>query len=175
MAREPTWPYFYLFAVLAALCLSFIRPCVCEAQKLEVSTQLSAPELPELTPCPGAGLVQTFTLPSGAEGHWMPSETARCLLGRLELLPELLVYVGLLEQRQALTDARERLLRQETELAEAEAQMATGALEAAVRARRHAEEDLDAWYRSPALWAAVGALGVALVEVVAVYAFTRLR
>lgn len=128
-----------------------------------------------MTPCPGAGLIQTFTLPSGAEGFWFPSEAARCTLGRLELIPDVLVYVGLLEERRLLTDAREALLRQETELAESEAAQASGALEAAERGRRHAEEERDAWHRSRVLWAVIGGLVVVVIEVVAIYALKRLE
>lgn len=151
------------------------EPSIARAQKLEIGQTLRRPELPTLSPCPGAGLVQTFTLPSGAEGFWFPSDAARCTLGRLELLPELLVYVGLLEERQTLTDARERLLRQETELAAAEADEATGALEAAERGRRQAEEDRDAWHRSRLLWAIVGGITVVVIEAIAIYTLNRLE
>ena len=109
--------------------------------------------------------------PTGAQGVWFHLEVARCLLGRVAALSASQRQLGLLEDRLRLSDERDALRARQTALATQEAEAASEALEAAVRGRREAEEALDASYRHPGFWAAVGALMVVGLEVLAIWAF----
>jgi hypothetical protein len=95
------------------------------------------------------------------------------MLGRLAALPEYAGRVRLLEGRLTLRDEGLALRDRQVALAEQEAETATGALEAAVRGRREAEEALDAWYRSPILWVVVGVVVTIALEVVAIWAISE--
>lgn len=139
------------------------------AQDLPPPEAVEAPCAPELE------APRRATLPhAGATGVWFHADLARCLLGRLELLPAYARHVRLLEERATLADRRDALRVREIELAEEEAREAVTALEAAVRRAREAEADRDAWYRHPALWAGIGAVLVVALEVVAVYLLSSL-
>ena len=107
---------------------------------------------------------------NGDAGFWFHTDVARCMLQRLTLLPQLNERVNLQEQRFSLVDERLSIEQERVTLAVQEAERATGALTAAVRGRREAQEALDAWYRAPALWVAVGVVLAVVLEVVAVYA-----
>jgi hypothetical protein len=91
------------------------------------------------------------------------------MLSRLQVLPLYADRVRLLEGRLTLQEERSALQERQVALAEEGEQEAVGALEAAVRGRREAEEEMDAWYRHPALWAALGGAAVIILEVVAVW------
>ena len=111
----------------------------------------------------------------GDSGVWFHIEVARCMLGRLSALPEYARQLRLHEDRLELTDANDALLRRQVSLAVQEADAARGALEAAVRRAREAEESRDAWYRNPGFWFVVGTVVVIALEVVAVWAFSQVR
>lgn len=99
-------------------------------------------------------------------GLWFHLEIARCMLGRLAVLPELSLQVQLLEQRREASDVLRDSLERRGDLAVQEAETAREGLQAARRALNRAEEDRDAWWRSPILWFVVGAVvAVALVAV----------
>lgn len=131
--------------------------------------------LPELTlaPCPALSGIRPLEA-GGEAGTWFPRAAGECMLGRLRLLPPLLRYVDLLEARISLSDERDALRDREVALAVEQAEEAEDQLFLAIRRAREAEESRDAWYRSPVLWASVGAVVVVVVEVVAIYAFSRL-
>ena len=128
------------------------------------------PAIPELVlaPCPDLGAID-------AQGPAVlfPRTTADCMLARLRLLPEVVRYADLLEQRIAHDDVRIGLRDREVALAAQEAETATAALEAALRRAREAEEDRDAWYRAPALWFTVGVVATVVLEVVAIWAISE--
>lgn len=134
------------------------------AQSLPPPETVEAPCAPDLEAPRRAQLAH-----GGIPGLWFHGDLARCMLGRLELLPAYARHVRLLEERAALAEQRDALRAREVELAEQEAAAAVSALEAAVRRAREAEAERDAWWRHPALWAAVGAVVVVALEVVAVY------
>lgn len=110
-----------------------------------------------------------------APGWWFHRDLAVCMIDRLEALPLYAERVRLLEQRLVLSDERAALQARQVALAEEGEQTAVDALEAAVRARRQAEEDRDAWFRHPAFWAVLGAVIVVVLEAVAVWAFGELK
>lgn len=112
-------------------------------------------------------------LSHGADtGIWFHGAVARCMLARLALLPLYVDRVRLLEQRIAVHLSVADHLTEAELLSRQIADQAGGALEAAERGRRQAEEDRDAWYRSPALWAGIGGVVVAAVAVAVRYAIS---
>jgi hypothetical protein len=137
--------------------------------ELPAPEALEAPCVPELEANRRALLEH-----DGAAGIWFHADLARCMLERLALLPAYARHVRLLEERIGLSDERDALRAREVALAEAEADTARAALEEAVAARRRAEEERDAWWRHPALWAGVGVVVVVLLEIVTVYALDAL-
>jgi hypothetical protein len=139
----------------------------CEAHAQDLP-DVSAPCAPELTANRRAVLPY-----EGASGIWFNLELARCMLGRLEALPLYVQRVHLLEERLHLGDERHGLMVRQVTLAEEGEQRAVNALEAAERLRRQAEEDRDAWYRHPAFWAVVGAVIVAGLEALAIWALSQ--
>jgi hypothetical protein len=104
----------------------------------------------------------------GALGLWMPEEMSRQVQADVEELQHLRVVVERQEGRLELEAERVRNLHEINKLAIQERTFAVEALEAAVSARQEAEDALDAWYRSPVLWAAVGlVLGAAIMRIAA--------
>jgi hypothetical protein len=92
----------------------------------------------------------------GQPGFWFAMPVTRCILRYVLKLETLQVRVGLLEQRLTIRDEQVGLLREALSLSIDAEERALGALEAAERRRREAEERLDAWWRSPYLWVGVG-------------------
>ena len=135
------------------------------------SAQDAGPELcaPEITANRRAVLEH-----DGDAGIWFHVDVARCILGELAAAPEYRARVSLLEQRLELSVERDALQLRRVATAEEEAAAASGALESAERRAREAEESRDAWYRHPALWAAIGAVLVAIVGVGAIWALKSL-
>lgn len=141
-----------------------------------------APAEPEL---PTAAELSTQCAPSieanrraalshdGDQGFWFHGDVARCLLQRYSLVAPFAQRVELLEARLQLQSERDALQERRVALAVQEAETATGTLEAAVRRAREAEEARDAWYRSPALWFAVGVVATVVLEVVAIWAISE--
>lgn len=144
--------------LVAAISISLARaPVHAQERELPDVSGECAPEIPEDQ---RRALIER----DGQAGIWFHIDLARCMLARLAVLPEYAQHVRLLEERLTLGGERAFLEARRADLAVGEANVATEALEAAVRARRRAEEDLNAWYRHPALWAVVGlVLGVTLV------------
>jgi hypothetical protein len=134
-----------------------------------VLPDIEAPCAPEVTENRRAVVVH-----GEDSGIWFHSDVARCLLGRLRLLPLLTQRVRLLDQRLTLSDERDALRTRQVALAGEEARIASDALEAAVRGRREAEEARDAWYRHPALWFTVGVVATVVLQVVAIWALSEL-
>lgn len=125
---------------------------------------------------PEVQVARRATMNNGTQaGIWFHADVARCMLGRLELLPHFAWYAHLLEGRLALTTDRDLLRDREVALATAEADAAGVVLETAVRARREAEESRDAWYRSPVFWLTVGTVVTILLEVAAVAVLTSVK
>lgn len=150
--------------------VTFTSSAAAQDVDLPPPEQLEAPCVPELDTNRRAQLDH-----AGATGVWFHADLARCMLGRLELLPAYARHVRLLEERIQLADERDTLRTREVALATAEADAARTALEAAVRRAREAEADRDAWYRHPGLWAAVGAVVVIVLGVIGVWAVDQLR
>jgi hypothetical protein len=112
---------------------------------------------------PSAQLAQ-----NGVNGMWFPMPLARCLLERITVLPLYAERVRLYGERLVLSDRLTAIVREQTVLAVREADLARGALEAAVRRAREAEEDRDRWYRSPTFLVCLGVVSTVLLEVAAV-------
>ena len=130
------------------------------------------PELPELTltPCPDLAGIDV-----SGDAATFPRTTTDCMLGRLRLLPPILRYVRLLEERLRLDDQRIALRDREVALAVEQAELATANLETAFRRAREAEEARDVWYRSPFLWLAVGVVLTVGLLVAGAYALSSIR
>lgn len=110
---------------------------------------------------------------NGSPGIWFHIEVARCMLTRLTETALYMRRISMLEERLQLSDERLELQQRVTSLAEQEAEQVSGALDAAIGRAREAEESRDAWYRHPALWAAVGVVLTVAVEAVAIWALNR--
>lgn len=148
---------FAIWVTSLALVLGSVRPS--QAQDLPTEDELREPCSPDLRE-PRGGLVTV----EGVQARWFHLEVARCMLGRLALLPEFARHIRLLEDRLALTAERDALRAREVALAVEQAETASEALEAALRAQNRAQEALTARWRSPWLWLTVGlVLGVGLV------------
>lgn len=133
------------------------------------------PEMPalEVTPCPDAAVVafrDGTTLTASRAWH-------ECTVRRLHGLSLLVPYIHSIEARIRLTDERDvlharalALADRGAELAGEQAEVASAALEAALRRARDAEAERDAWWRSPILWLAVGVALTVVLEIAAVAA-----
>lgn len=133
------------------------------------AVELPAPEALEAACAPEVtqGRRQLLEV-EGQPGIWFHADVARCMAGRLALLPRYARHTRLLTQRLILSDERDGLRAREVALAAAEADTAGNALVAAERRAREAEEARDAWWRHPALWVAIGVVLTVAVEVAAV-------
>ena len=140
-----------------------------EEPELPSAAELSTQCAPEVQTSRRAELTH-----EGVDGFWFQGDVTRCLLRRYSTLLGFARRVELLEDRLALQGDRDVLTARQVALAVQEAEAATGALEAAVRRAREAEEARDAWYRAPLLWFAVGGVVVVVLEVVAIWAFSEL-
>lgn len=164
--------------VLAGLLIggALFLPAASKCQELEPVERLELPDMD--SPC-GRGVssgVQVATVVyNGLSGTWFHPEVARCILPRLEVLPDLMAYTRMLETRSRAADQLMESLRRRGDLAVEEAERARAVLTEAVRARRVAEEELDAWYRAPALWFALGGVAVVALVAVAVWALDSVR
>jgi len=161
------------WALVLALTLAILTVLLLASSIARAQERPSLPEL-HLAACPEASGLHAQEL-DGARGMWFPRPTAECMLGRLTQLGELVPYVRLLEERLTLDDERNALQARRVALAAEEAHVAEAALEAALRRAREAEEALDAWYRSPLLWFAVGVVVTIVLEVAAVVALSEIR
>jgi hypothetical protein len=111
----------------------------------------------------------------GQAGVWFHVDVARCMLGRLAALPLYAQRVTLLEDRLRLGDERTVLLRRQVELAEQEAQEATGVVENATRLARTATESAQ-WERDLRwLWFGIGVVVVVALEALAIWALSEVR
>ncbi len=153
-----------------AFCLGQLDGCagcyLVSAQDVDPLPDVAGLCAPEITENRRAALTH-----EGQPGLWFQTDIARCMLGRLVALPLYAERVRLLDQRLSLVEERDALRVRQITLAEEGEQRATGAMASAVRARRRAEEALDAWWRHPGFWAAVGALVVVGLEVLTIWAF----
>lgn len=109
----------------------------------------------------------------GDSGIWFHGAVARCMLGRLAALPEYAARLHLLEERLKLSDDRDLLRLEQTQLAAQEADAALNALQNAVRRARIAEEKNKVWYRHPAFLISTGAIGIVIIEVVAIILYAK--
>lgn len=111
----------------------------------------------------------------GVHGVWFHLEVARCLAGDVKELAKLRAdTIPKLELRIKETDEAMALIREQLKLSVAEGQAASKAIEAAVRGRREAEEDMNAWYRSATFLIGMGVLATVVVEVALVLVFRGL-
>lgn len=111
----------------------------------------------------------------GAVGLWFHADVARCMLGRLQALPLYAERVSLFEERLVLTHERQELTHRQIQAAQESEARAVGVLETAERRAREAQEELDAWYRHPALWFVVGAVVTGAVVALGVYVYSQVR
>lgn len=94
----------------------------------------------------------------GERGLWFHLDVARCMAGRLAALPLYYDRVQLLERRIQLAEERHDLLIEALAVSDRIEERYQAALSAATRRANAAEGELGVWYRSPALWAVVGAV-----------------
>lgn len=92
----------------------------------------------------------------GALGIWFHASVARCLLDAVSELPLIRQRVSLLSERLRIRDDQMTAHRRANALADEAIDRATSEIDRALRSRRHAEERLNVWWRSPVLWFAVG-------------------
>jgi hypothetical protein len=109
------------------------------------------------------------------EGIWFPAEMAKSIQKDIEELNHLRQVIKLTdaqlklrEERFEIKDARIAQLNEALQLSIQAESRSKGVVEAAVRGRRQAEEDLDSFWRSPGLFISIGVVSVVLVEVAAV-------
>lgn len=136
------------------------------AQELPDVEGVCAPELTENR--------RATVVHDGAVGLWFHADVVRCMLGRLRALPLYVERVRLFEERLTLTHERQELTQRQVQLAQEGEERAVGALEAAERGRRHAEEELNALWRQPALWFAMGGVVVGALMALGAWAIGQL-
>jgi hypothetical protein len=109
----------------------------------------------------------------GAEGVWFRADVAERLLHDIQaarLAADLeLLYERKIELLTAEIAAAQRLLA----LAEQGEMRASDALDRAVFSRQAAEQQRDAWHRSPALWFACGVVVATFAAAAGAYAITQ--
>lgn len=155
---------FSLIGAVAFIAVSTSRAC---AQDSLPSVEGDcAPEAPE----PRRALVQH----DETTGVWFRMEVARCMLSRLTVLPLYAQRIRLFDERLRIEDERHALMGRQVELAEESEQQAVGALEAAERARREAEEDRDFERSLRWVWFGVGAGVIVLLEALAIWIFSEI-
>lgn len=166
--RNPSFVWAMVLVLLATAAVLLGQVCAADAQD---RPELPAPEVLEAQCAPEVEAGRRATLAvAGVEGLWLHGDVARCMLARYVLLVPFSRYVRLLEQRMQLVDERDALRLRQVGLAAQEAQLARDALEAAIRDAREARADRDAWFRHPALWAAVGVVLAGALVAVGAYA-----
>jgi len=97
------------------------------------------------------------------------------MLERLSILPIYAQRVTLLEERLAHDDDRTDLLRRQVSLAEEGERRATGALEAAMRRIREAEESASFERDLRWVWFGVGVVMTVALELLALYGLGAIR
>lgn len=110
----------------------------------------------------------------GLNARWFHPDVARCMAVRLGSLPLYAQRVQLLEQRLTVSDDRHALMERQVSLAEEGEAHAVGALEAAVRGRREAEEDAASERTLRWLWFGIGVAVIVVVEALALWAFSEI-
>lgn len=111
----------------------------------------------------------------GDVGMWLHIEIARCLLGRVAVLPELQAQLRTFEERRRASVALQASLTRRGDLAVQEAETAREALTAATRALRRAQEDLATERNLRWLWVTGAVVVVIVLEVVAIWVFSQVR
>lgn len=125
-----------------------------------------APDAPE----PRRALIQH----ESEAGVWFRMEVARCMLGRLSVLPLYAQRIRLFDERLRIDDERHALMERQVELSDEAERQAVGALEAAERGRREAEEDRDFERSLRWVWFGIGAGLVVLLEALAIWIFSEI-
>ena len=137
----------------------------------------------ELAPAAAEAEIQpTFTLHQGVEGMWFALPAAKLVLCEVQTLRVLRVDLQAANRSLEIWSHRGDLLQEQVDLAVAAEARMTGVVQTADRRARAAEQgqlaaesELDAWYRSPTLWAAIGAAIVIVLEVVALVIFEKVK
>lgn len=101
----------------------------------------------------------------GVVGVWLPEAAHRLVLADLKELPLQRKRVKLLEKELRLKDANLTDLRIGNAIVAQAKNEAKAALGAAVRGKREAEADRDAWHRARLLWAGIGVVGGIVIMV----------
>lgn len=158
------WGLRIALTLAAATAFILLRPSSCHGQELELKLpSVEGRCAPDVTD-PRTAVVEH----EGQSGIWFHSDVARCMLGRLKLLPLYAERITLLEQRLDLSDSRTTLLREQVELAEEGESRAVGALDESEAGRRRAEEKLHVWFRNPLFLVGAGVVVTVVLEVAAV-------
>jgi len=117
----------------------------------------------------------------GVDGVWFPAGMAKEIQADVEELRRLRPVLADQErllghrlERLEVKDARILQVKEALDLSMQAEERTKSVVEAAVRGQRQAEEDLDAWHRSPALWVGVGVVATVLLEVAALALFNAL-
>lgn len=158
-----------VFALVALMGFGWATCDVCAQDQELPLPAVSGVCAPEVTGTRRASLEH-----EGVAGFWVEGRVMRCLLGRLEAAPLYAQRVRLLEQRLHLSDERDELRQREVRLAVQGEERAVEALEAAERGKRRAEEELNAWWRHPVLWFALGGVVVGALMAVGGWAIGQL-
>lgn len=160
------WVFYSLLTWLVAVSAAHAD----ESPTLPTANDLTGLCAPEVAPQLRGGRLEVDTDQGAVENAlWLHPDVARCMTTRLSLLPKYAARVELLEQRLELGKERLALEVRRADLAVEGEKEAVGALEAAERGRRQAEEARNRWYRKPGFLVAMGAVGIVIIEVVAVY------
>lgn len=145
--------------LLLAAIMGLWSDCAVAQEAMPALPDVRGPCAPEVT-----GNRRTTLVHDGVAGFWFHGEVGRCMLGRLDALPLYADHVHMLEQRLLIGEERTELLRRQVALAERGEARAVATVEAADRRARDAVERMNAWFRAPELWFAVGGIvGIGLV------------
>jgi hypothetical protein len=110
----------------------------------------------------------------GESGIWFRLDVARTMLADLEELPLIRLELESFAERLTIRDGQVERLRASVELAQEGERVAVEALQSALYAREETVRAYDVWWRSPALWAVVGAVVAAGVVTLTAYIYGQL-
>lgn len=171
--------------LVSTLCIAAVSLAPAQAQAVDDADVVISPKHPpveiELKYPPPLDEAVRVNI-NEIEGAWMPMWMARQMQSDVEqfqiMRPAIEKQETLLKLRVERLDIKnERIIqtKEALQLSMDAEERTKGIVEAAVRAQRQAEEDLEVWYRQPAFLISVGAVSIILVEVGAFLIFKSLE
>jgi len=138
--------------------LAVVSMCLVILLTSPVAAQSVNCELPRTT-----GVPKNIQLEyQGTDGIWFRHDVAKCMLLQLTDYQYKNKQYALIQERLRINKKELALTEKELNISQTETLILEKNIEAAIRGKREAEEEMDSWYRHPALWIATGIVGTAL-------------